>query len=72
MAGTRGPRLGAAVYRALDGVSDYACTITKVDGWEVSIRCYLPDTVGAQLYHQIRFDPDGGPQSAKPGTVYIW
>lgn len=72
MAGSRGPRIGPAIYRALDGKSDYACTITRVEGWTVSIRAYLPDVVAAQLYHQVKFDADAGPSSAKPGTCYQW
>ena len=71
MAGTRGPRLGAAVYRALDGVSDYACLITLVDGWECNLAVF--SEVGAiSYYRKIKFDPDAGPTSAKPGTVYVW
>jgi hypothetical protein len=72
MAGSRGPRLGGAVYRALDGKSDYACTITSINGWECSIRCYLPNIATVQLYTNVKFEAEADPSSAKPGTVYQW
>ena len=72
MAGSKGPRLGPAIYRAHDGVSDYACIITLVEeSWVVSLTCFLPS--GAlTAYTRVKFDPNCGPQSAKPGTCYVW
>jgi len=72
MAGSKGPRLGPALFRAMDGVSDYAAIIVLVDGWWVNVAVFDPATGLPAIYRKVKFDPDGGPQSAKPGTVYVW
>jgi hypothetical protein len=72
MAGSKGPRLGPATYRALDGKSDYAAIITKVDGWECCLISWLPNIATPQLLTKVKFDPNAGPQSAKPGTCYVY
>ena len=72
MAGSKGPRLGPAVYRALDGISDLACIIVLVDGWHVNVTVFDPTTGLPSVYRKIKFDPHAGPTSAKPGTCYEW
>lgn len=72
MAGSRGPRLGPAIYRSLDGVSEYACTIVMVDGWKVNVQVFEPQCVGLTFYRGIDFHPEAGPASAAPGTCYQW
>ena len=65
-------RLGPAIYRALDGKSDYAAIITKVDGLEVCLITWLPSIATPQLHTRVKFDPQAGPHTAKPGTCYTW
>ena len=72
MAGGKIPRLGPALFRAMDGVSDYAAIIVLVDGWWVNVTVFDPSTGQPAIYRKVKFDPDGSPQSAKPGTVYVW
>ena len=77
------PTLGPTRYRALDGKSDYAAIITKVDGWsggidapvslwECCLTVWLPNIAAPQLLTRVRFDPDATPETAKPGTCYKW
>lgn len=79
----REPRIGPAVYRALDGKSDLACVITKVehegsasargahiDFWSLCITVF-PPSGQPQFYTRIKFDRDATLQSAKPGTCYV-
>lgn len=67
----RAPSLGPALYRALDGVTDLACIITHVEGFEVVVTVF-PPMGRPDYYSRIKFDPQAGPQSAKPGTCYRW
>jgi hypothetical protein len=68
---SRTPTLGFAIYRALDGVSDLACIITQVEGWEVTITVF-PPMKPPMYYNRIKFDPQAGPDTAAPGTCYRW
>jgi hypothetical protein len=69
MTGTRGPKLGPAIFRSLDGVSDVAAIITSVDGNTCSLTVFWPGA-GPTFLTQIKFDPHARPSTAKGGTVY--
>jgi hypothetical protein len=61
------PRIGPAIYLALDGVSNYAAMITMVDEKTdtVSITTFPPGA-GPTFLNRIRFDDIG----RKPGTCF--
>ena len=72
MNGTRGARLGPALYRCLDGKTDLACIITMVDELNQCCVTTFPPGGAAQHYTRIKFDRNATPQMAKPGTCYCW
>lgn len=76
MAGSRGARLGPALYRAMDGRSDLAAIIVLIDhhdGVELcNVVVFDPQTGHSQLYRRVRFDQNAGPATALAGTCYCW
>jgi hypothetical protein len=66
------PKLGACIYRAMDGKSDYAAVVTLIEPGEdrVSLSTFPP---GANItcYTRVRFDCDATTETVKPGTAYL-
>jgi hypothetical protein len=64
------PRVGPTIYRALDGVSDYAAMITAVDkDGTVSLTTFMPG-VPPTYFNRITFDPTADESCALPGTCF--
>jgi hypothetical protein len=64
------PRLGPVVYRALDGVSDYAAIITMVEKeGTVHITTFMPGALPT-FFTRIKFDGKATSNTAKPGTCF--
>ena len=65
------PRLGPCIYRALDGVSDYAAIITQLEGGsDVSLTCFPPNGAPT-FYTRVRFDSEATAITVKRGTCWL-